>query len=490
MFSQWIKEILILFGIGLAACVYRYRKFYFLSWKLPGPFAFPIIGNALNFLCSDEELLDRAASICKNYPSPLRLWFGPKLALMITDVDQAQKIMSTMKFSTKDDVYRFLEPFDGKGLITSSGSKWRRDRRLISPLLIKKNIVKYFPYILKHTKILIDILRNDNVGSFFNVEPLIHRCSADFVNETILGVSTRAQFGEMDKFIKMLSRMYTILHARIVKIWLQIEIFFRLTRYYEEQEEGIHVVVGFVRKVVQDIQSKYEYSEDDSYKPIIHHLLDIRTNFPEFARGEDLVHQLITLYSASEDTMTSIVSFTIVLLGMYPHIQSKVVEEILDVVGGKDKDIEEKHLDKLTYLDMVIKDVLRLFPIAAFIVRKAEEDFLLDDWLIPKGCSVMVSIYNIHRDKRLWEKPEEFYPEHFMPEAVRSRHPYSFLPFSAGPRGCIGKPYAYMALKILLVTILQNFEVQSEGKLEDKKLKMDISVRFRDEIYSIMLKNR
>ncbi|XP_023014492.2 cytochrome P450 4c3 isoform X2 [Leptinotarsa decemlineata] len=491
MFCHWTTEILLSVFVSLMITYfYKNRKFYWLSWNLPGPFAFPIIGNALDFLCDDDELYDRAASICEKYTSPLRIWLGPKFVLVITDVNLAQKVMSSYKFSRKDDIYRFLETFDGKGLITSNGTKWKRDRRLMSPLFPKRNIQQYFPSILRHTKTLISILEDEVDGATINIEPFIHRCSADFVNETILGTKTKAQFGQMDNFVRTLTRMYTIIHARIVKVWLQNDYLFKLFHYYDEQERGKEVIFGFMKKTLRNAQAGFNNYEDRSFQPIIHKLLEIQGEVPNFASDEEMLHHLVTLYSAAEDTITSIVSFTLVLLGMYPNIQKKLVDEVLDVMGEDKKEIEESQLDTFEYLDMVVKDVLRLFPIAAFIVRQTEEDVRLEQWLIPKGCSVMVSIYNIHRNSNYWEKPNEFHPDHFLPDAVGKRHPFAFMPFSAGPRGCLGKSYAYMALKIMIVTILQHFHIESDGKLEDKKLKMDISIRFKDGYYPVRLRKR
>ncbi|KAJ8935057.1 hypothetical protein NQ318_002686 [Aromia moschata] len=284
--------------------------------------------------------------------------------------------------------------------------------------------------------------------------------------------------------------MYTVVHARMIKIWLQVDCIFRLTKYWNLQEEGKHILHGFFRQAINETKENHVClrKTDDSFRTLLEQMLDIRDDIPNFATDEELVHHLSTLYSASEDTVTTIVSFTLVLLGMYPNIQKKAADEIFSVIG--ERDIEETDINRLDYLDMVIRDVLRLFPIAPFIAREATQDFQLDEMVIPKGCTVIVSIHNIHRDSKLWKKPNEFYPEHFLPEEVRERHPYAFLPFSAGPRGCLGKPYAYMAMKVMLVTILQSYIIEADGKLEEKPLKADISVRFKDEIYPIRIKKR
>ncbi|CAH1260895.1 unnamed protein product [Diabrotica balteata] len=465
---------------------YSNRKIYFLSWKLSGPPALPIIGNGLTFFCKDSELLDRSTEICRKYPSPFRLWFGPKFSMVISEVEQAQKIMSSYNFTTKDrDVYRFVEEFNGKGLITASGLKWKTDRRLISPKLARRNILQYFQPILDQTKLLTKILSKQLNQPTFDIGHYIHKCSVDIVNATILGVTTRAQFGELDELCNIVKRLYIIVHARIVKVWLQNDMLFQLSPYWKEHEHGKKVFYEFIDQVIDNKSINTRL-----YVPIIDQLREMSDEKTGFCNRNDLRDHLTTLFAASEDTVSSIASFTLVLLGMYPEIQEKIVREIYEIVGDEKHEIKESHLEKFVYFDMVIKEVMRLFPIASFIVRKSEREFDLEGYLIPEKCSVIISIFNIHRDKRYWEKPDEFYPEHFLPEATKTRHPYAYMPFSAGPRSCIGKPFAVMALKIILVTILQNFEMKSIGKLEDIKLKTDISVRPKDECFPVQIRKR
>ncbi|KAJ8921982.1 hypothetical protein NQ315_008619 [Exocentrus adspersus] len=515
---QWLLEIIVVILIAAAVYVRNNREILFLSWQLPGSPAWPLFGNAFAFLCKDEDVFERLVSFISAYSSPMRLWFGPKFWMIITDVVQAEKVMSSMKFTTKDKhIYKSMAVFLGEGLISGSGPKWKRDRRLMSPLFLKRNVVQYFPYILHHMKILVKLLEEKVDQPTFNIEHLVHRCATDFVSETMFGLKTNAQGGEMENVLESFKRVYTVVYARVVKVWLQVEWIFRFTKYKKLEEDAKSVVHGFFYQAIEiskgtDVCTS---KNDQSFRNVLEQILDIRNGTPDFATDEELVHHLGTLYAAvcssslffeiiligfygfqSEDPVTTISSFALVLLGMYPNIQDEVVEEIFSVVG--DRDVEEADMANLAYLDMVLNEVLRLFPIAPFIAREASQDFQLHKWTIPKGCTVVVSIHNIHRDGAHWEKPNEFYPEHFLPEAVSKRHPYAFIPFSAGPRGCVGankrvlvgKPYAYMAIKIILVTVLQRYAIEADGKLKDIPLKSDISVRPKDGIYPIRIKDR
>lgn len=188
--------------------------------------------------------------------------------------------------------------------------------------------------------------------------------------------------------------------------------------------------------------------------------------------------------------MTIISSFLAVCFGMYPEYQNKAAEEIRTVFGDKPRAVTYDDIANLPYLDSCIKEVQRLFPIAPYILRQPLETVHIDkNFTIPKGTCLVVPIFNLHRDPEKWENPDHFHPDHFLPEQVKSRHQYSFIPFSAGPRGCIGKILANAILKIFMCNFLQRFEVEADGKLPDLKLKMDISVRPING-YNIRLKKR
>lgn len=106
----------------LVAHLRKMAPFYILSKKVPGPYAFPLIGSAWEFMNKNsEELMQTLIAISKKYPSPLRFWLGPKFVLIVHDCENARTILSSNRMNTKGDVYRFMEPLLGNGLITSSG---------------------------------------------------------------------------------------------------------------------------------------------------------------------------------------------------------------------------------------------------------------------------------------------------------------------------------------------------------------------------------
>lgn len=121
------------------------------------------------------------------------------------------------------------------------------------------------------------------------------------------------------------------------------------------------------------------------------------------------------------------------------NFQDQVYQEISYLFGDTHRYLTFNELNDLKYMEMVIKESLRLYPSAPFIGRVLEEDLMTKEgYLLPKGVIVNIHIYDIHRNAKHWPEPDKFDPERFLPENCVNRHPCAFVPFSAGPRNCIG----------------------------------------------------
>ncbi|GBO18931.1 Cytochrome P450 4V2 [Araneus ventricosus] len=143
-------------------------------------------------------------------------------------------------------------------------------------------------------------------------------------------------------------------------------------------------------------------------------------------------------------------------------IQAKIHEE-LDLVFGED---HERHataedLKNLKYLDCVIKETLRLYPPVPILARYINNDTEICGYQIPKGTTCLVFPHVLHRDEKVFPNPEAFKPDRFLPENSITRHPYAYIPFSAGPRNCIGHKLVLMELLTVTSTILRRYTVES-----------------------------
>ena len=165
---------------------------------------------------------------------------------------------------------------------------------------------------------------------------------------------------------------------------------------------------------------------------------------------------------AGHDTGSVALTWAIFLLGRHQEIQQKVIDEVDSVFGG---DIERpattEDLKKLTYLEQVIKESMRMYPPAIMITREAVEDCKVQGYKIPKGAQCLIFALIIHHNPRVWPEPEKFDPERFSKENSEGRNPFAYMPFSAGFRNCIGQRFAYQEQKVILSSFFRNFRVVS-----------------------------
>lgn len=134
--------------------------------------------------------------------------------------------------------------------------------------------------------------------------------------------------------------------------------------------------------------------------------------------------------------------------------QDLVYEEIIENLREEQIHFNLKELNDLKYMECVIKECLRLYPSVPFIARTLEDELETKDGLtLPEGCQAYVHIFDIHRNPKYWPEPEKFDPDRFLPENCVNRHPFAYVPFSAGPRNCIGK-YSLKSLATLRNALL------------------------------------
>lgn len=182
------------------------------------------------------------------------------------------------------------------------------------------------------------------------------------------------------------------------------------------------------------------------------------------------------------DTTAAGSSFFLCMLGVHQDIQEKVLHEQRAIFGDSNRDVTFADTVEMKYLERVIMETLRLYPPVPIIARKVNEEVKLvsNDYTIPSGSTIFISPFIIHRNPENFPNPEKFDPDNFLPEKIQKRHYYSFIPFSAGPRSCVGRKFAMLKLKVLLSTIIRNFKVDSKCGEKDFKLIGDIILKRAD----------
>ncbi|KAJ8975280.1 hypothetical protein NQ317_013680 [Molorchus minor] len=163
--------------------------------------------------------------------------------------------------------------------------------------------------------------------------------------------------------------------------------------------------------------------------------------------------------------------------------EEDILQEIHEVLGESDKFPTYNDLNKMKFMERCIKECLRLYPSVPFISRVIGEDIkTTTGYTIPKGCDVNIHIYDLHRAPQIWENPEKFDRDRFLPDNIATRHPFAYIPFSAGPRNCTGQRYALLEIKTALCGILSKFKLEPVDTPQTCRHKTDLVLRPNGEI--------
>lgn len=199
--------------------------------------------------------------------------------------------------------------------------------------------------------------------------------------------------------------------------------------------------------------------DEGNRKCLLDYMIDISRNNPEFTEN-DIVNEACTFMLAGQDSVGAAVAFCLFLLTQNPDCQDKCVSELNEIF---EDDLERtptmKDLRDMRYLEQCIKETLRLYPSVPLIARKISESIMVGKNKLPAGSNILMLPYATHRLPHIYPDPERFDPDRFLPEKVDARHSYAYIPFSAGPRNCIGHRFAIIEMKTIISTVLRHYEL-------------------------------
>ena len=269
--------------------------------------------------------------------------------------------------------------------------------------------------------------------------------------------------------------MVHIIQQRQIMPHLQNDYLFALSPLKKEYDRALSIMRGFTKKVIREKRVQFEenMANNNQTGPIAFLDLLLQAVLPDGSRlnDSDIQEEVDTFMFEGHDTTACAISWSLYLLGKNPQIMDKVVAEQKEIFKENTfSQVTQTDLTKMKYLECCIKEALRLYPSVPIIGRKCEKDCFIDGEFVEKGVSVMVFVHLLHRNPEIWPNPEEFIPERFL-EATK-RNPYAYVPFSAGPRNCIGQRFAMMELKTVLSHLLRQLDFTSM----DKKIKPIVEV--------------
>ncbi|OXA53364.1 Cytochrome P450 4C1 [Folsomia candida] len=304
-----------------------------------------------------------------------------------------------------------------------------------------------------------------------SVNKYLYGATMDFITEAAFGQQSNYQVDVDIGFFEHVQMAFDSFRVRVIRPWLNFPIIWDIfglgkqdkiiVKYFDEFSSQL---IAKRRAILQE--SEQEIEAMGKTRPFVDALIHTKSN-------KDITAHLLTVFGAGFETTANGMNFTLFLLAQNPVCQRKVHEELDAIFGNEsgERDVSFADLAELTYLEMCIKESLRIFPPAPVMMRDAVEDIELDNGqVVPKGCGMVFIIPEHHRDPKYFPNPDKFDPDRFLPEECVNRHPYAYIPFSAGPRNCIGMKYAKIQMKTCLAHILRKFKVTTQQKYTNRKI--------------------
>ncbi|KAI6192220.1 hypothetical protein M3Y97_00313600 [Aphelenchoides bicaudatus] len=444
----------------------RLRMIWYIN-KIPGPLSIPLLGTTWQF----EWKINRLTLIFSV------LWLGPFPIVAAFSADAVKEVLESQEVIAKGTEYNILKFWLGNGLLISSGEKWRRRRKLLTPAF-HFNILKKFQQVHDNEgKILVKQLEQfAGTNKPFDAYPFLKRCALDIICETSMGVKVNAQTDHNHPYVNAVRVLNKLSFAFVRMPWLWIKPLWYALGYGFDYDENLALVTDFTRQVIANRREMFlsslneqQQSENEQEEPnqkrksyaLLDLLLSVQQEGNEQMTDEDIREEVDTFMFEGHDTTASAMGWAVWCLSHHPECQQKVIDEVDRVFGDSDRDCTAEDLVELRYLEQCIKEALRIYPPVPFFSRKVRRDFMCSGYKIPRGATLLVSPNLVQVDKEHFPNPMEYNPDNFTPEASAKRHPFAFIPFSAGPRNCIGQKFALMEEKTVLSWFFRYYRVRA-----------------------------
>ncbi|KVI09108.1 cytochrome P450 [Cynara cardunculus var. scolymus] len=482
-----LTPVLAAIFVLIGAAVLWYRST--LSSSLPpGPRHLPILGY-LPFL--DPNLHTHFTNMARSYGPIFKIWLGSKLYVVINTQELAKVVVRDQDetFANRSPTIAALAmSYGGQGIGWSNNNSSLRNLRkiLVHQVLSNKNLEESGSIRRDEVRKMIR-----NVYSKMGAKIDINEISFSMISNilTTMAWGKDNHFGVelqivISKIVEMIGRPNLSDFFPFLK-WFDLQGVERETKMHSKNLDRLlsNIINDRIKSNSEslDVAARHEGKRD-----LLQFLLELKDQKDTTSLDIDKIKALLTdTMIAGTETTTSLTQWAMAEIMHNRNIMKRVQEELADIVGTSNI-VEESHLPKLKYLDATIKETLRLHPgVPLLIPRSPSQTCTVGEYTIPKGSTVFVNVWAIHRDPRNWDNPLEFNPERFLTREGMDKYDFKgnnlkFLPFGSGRRACPGVPLATKVQTYILASLLHSFEWSlPEGEEHD----------FSD-VFSIALKKR
>lgn len=353
---------------------------------------------------------------------------------------------------TKNDAFvkgravRLLSTLLGKGLLTSEGAFHHQQRKLVLPAFHHHKIKSYAAVMAGSADRRVEKWQD---GQEMAIVDEMMAVTLEIVAQTLFGSDVSDESNEIGQTLYEGQEVFRSVANPFAELILRLPfpITKRIRRIVDRMDQTIYRIIEAHR------------ANPDAYTDLLSMLLvseDEETG--EHMSDQQVRDEVMTLFTAGHETTAVGLMWTWFLLAKYPDVEKRLHAELYRVLAGRLPTFDD--LPKLIYTRQVFSEALRLYPPAWAITREARRAVYIGDYLIPKGATLDLSPYILHRDVRFWPDPDTFDPERFSPANKKQIGKFEYLPFSMGVRGCIGEQFAWMEGILVLATLAQRWKLR------------------------------
>ena len=427
----------------------------------PGPGSRPPLDDLRTLRDGPHAFL---LQIARQYGDIVRYPVGPLAVYLVVHPDGVKRVLqdNAKNYSKDTFQYNLLSSITGRGLLTSDGDFWLRQRRLAQPAFHKQRIAGFAGLMTSCAEAM--LARWD--GSAARGEPIdvaaeMMHLALQIVGKALFSIEIGDEADELAQ-ATLVVLDHIVGRARtfgIVPQWLPTPGNLRYRRALRTLEEAVNTTIA----------SRRRDPGNAARADLLAMLMSARdpdtgegTTIPEAQRSgmtdRQLRDEMITVLIAGHETVASALAWAWYLLATDPAAEAKLHAELAAVLGGRTPQVDD--LPDLRYTQAVFEEAMRLYPPAWIITRKALADDEIGGYRVPANALVVTSPYVTHRQAAVWNDPEAFDPDRFSEERVAGRPRFAYYPFGGGPRLCIGDQFALTEARLIIASVAQRYRLR------------------------------
>ncbi|XP_017579851.1 cytochrome P450 2F2-like [Pygocentrus nattereri] len=424
----------------------------------PGPRPAPIFGNLFELNITNP--LKDFKRLAERYGNVYSLYFGARPAVVLTGLKAVKEALVTngVDFSGRPQNLLVSDAADGKGIIlVDYGTTWKEHRRFALMTLRNFGMGKQTmeDRILGETEHLVARLEK-SAGGFVNPQTLFHDAASNIIYLVLFGTRYDYEDDNHKVYVRCFTENTKITNGPWGMIYDTLPMLRSLPLPFRKVFKNFHTIEKMVLTMISKHKKTRVPGEPRDFVDCYLDELEKKDDGSSFNYGQ-LVRYIIDLHVAGLDTTANTLLTAFLYLTACPDIQERCQQEIDEVLEGKAHACFEDRLN-MPYTQAVVHECQRIAITVPTAFHSTSRDTELMGYSIPKGTFVIANLASVLSEEGQWKFPHEFNPANFLNEQGQFEKPEAFLPFSAGPRMCLGEGLARMELFLILVTVLRRFQ--------------------------------